>query len=137
MACLDYGRSYTWSFSHSDPVWNANVQMKNTLNKPEVPSFYVPTLIFGKSHAVILNCRAWLDWQYELPDWTGPDTQIFRTGPAGPDWIWTYFLKYFTFQIWFINSHKISPESVKENVRFLDSLDFENLTDFRTGLDVW
>ena len=29
-----------------------------------------------------------------------------------------------------------SPASVMENVRFLDSPDFENLPDFRTGRDV-
>ena len=29
-----------------------------------------------------------------------------------------------------------SPASGKENVRFPDSLDFENLPDFRTGRDV-
>ena len=30
-----------------------------------------------------------------------------------------------------------SPASEKENVRFLDSPDFENLPDFQTGRDVW
>ena len=30
-------------------------------------------------------CRAQPDWAYEFPDWTEPDTQIFRTGPAGQD----------------------------------------------------
>ena len=29
--------------------------------------------------------RARPDWAYEFPDRTGPDTQICRTGPAGPD----------------------------------------------------
>ena len=29
--------------------------------------------------------RAQPDWAYEFPDRTGPDTQICRTGPAGPD----------------------------------------------------
>ena len=33
--------------------------------------------------------RARPDWAYEFPDRTGPDTQICRTGPAGPDWIRT------------------------------------------------
>ena len=33
--------------------------------------------------------RAQLDWAYEFPDRTGPDTQICRTGPAGLDWIRT------------------------------------------------
>ena len=36
------------------------------------------------------DIRARLDWAYEFPDWTGPDTQICWTGPAGPDWIRTY-----------------------------------------------
>ena len=30
-----------------------------------------------------------------------------------------------------------SPASGKENVRFPDSPDFDNLPDIRTGLDVW
>ena len=25
------------------------------------------------------------EWACEFPDWTGPDTQIYRTGPTGPD----------------------------------------------------
>ena len=39
----------------------------------------------------IRNCtdqqdhRAQPDWAYEFPDRTGPDTQICRTGPVGPD----------------------------------------------------
>ena len=33
--------------------------------------------------------RAQPDWAYEFPERTGPDTQICRTGPAGPD---LYFL---------------------------------------------
>ena len=36
--------------------------------------------------------RAWPDWAYEFPDWTGPDTQICWTCPAGPDWIRTCIL---------------------------------------------
>ena len=28
---------------------------------------------------------AQLYWAYEFPDRTGPDTQLCRTGPAGPD----------------------------------------------------
>ena len=33
-----------------------------------------------------MNDRARPDWAYEdLQDRTGPDTQIFWTGPAGPD----------------------------------------------------
>ena len=31
------------------------------------------------------SSRARPDWAYEFPDRTGPDTQICRTGPAGPD----------------------------------------------------
>ena len=46
-----------------------------------------------------LNSRAQLDWVYEFPDQTGPDTQICRTGPAGPNWIQTYIFKHFTKQI--------------------------------------
>ena len=48
--------------------------------------------------------RAQLDWAYEFPDRTGLDTQICRTGPAGPDWIRTYIFKHFTYQVWFIDS---------------------------------
>ena len=40
--------------------------------------------------------RARPDWAYEFPDRTGPDTQICRTGPAGPDWIRTYISRHFT-----------------------------------------
>ena len=40
-------------------------------------------------------------------DQTGPDTQICWTGPAGPDWIQTYILRHFTYQLRVINSHKI------------------------------
>ena len=29
------------------------------------------------------DSRARADWAYEFPDWTGPDTQICRTGPTG------------------------------------------------------
>ena len=32
-----------------------------------------------------VSFRARPDWAYEFPDRTGPDTQIYRTGPAGPD----------------------------------------------------
>ena len=39
--------------------------------------------------------RARPDWAYEFPDRTGPDTQICRTGPAGPDWIQTYISNIF------------------------------------------
>ena len=31
------------------------------------------------------NFRAQLDWAYEFPDRTGPETQICRTYPTGPD----------------------------------------------------
>ena len=46
---------------------------------------YLPTLkslIQGKA---IHPSRAQPDWAYEFPDRTGPDTQIYRTGHAGPD----------------------------------------------------
>jgi hypothetical protein len=33
----------------------------------------------------IIQFRAQPDWAYEFPDRTGRDTQIYRTGPAGPD----------------------------------------------------
>ena len=33
----------------------------------------------------VASDRAQLDWAYEFPDQTGPDTQICRTGPARPD----------------------------------------------------
>jgi hypothetical protein len=93
--------------------------------------------------------RAQPDWAYEFPPRTGPDTQICWTGPV--------IFKHFTYQVWVINSHKIrspdtnlvlkvnnkkkidfvkSPASGKENVRFPNSPDFENLPDFQTGLDV-
>ena len=52
--------------------------------------------------------RAQPDWAHEFPDRTGPDNQICRTGPAGPDWIRTYIFKPCTYQIQVINSHKIS-----------------------------
>ena len=29
--------------------------------------------------------RAQLDWAYEFPDRTGTDTQIYQTGPTGPE----------------------------------------------------
>ena len=32
-----------------------------------------------------LRTRAQPDWAYEFLDRTGPDSQICRTGPAGPD----------------------------------------------------
>ena len=51
--------------------------------------------------------RAWPDWAYEFPDQTGPDTQIYWTGPAQPDWIRTYVFKHFTYQERVINSHQI------------------------------
>ena len=35
--------------------------------------------------ALIIEYRAQPDWAYEFPDRTGPDTQICRTGSAGPD----------------------------------------------------
>ena len=39
---------------------------------------------------IVVDFRAQPDWAYEFLDRTGPDTQICRTGPAGPDWIRTY-----------------------------------------------
>ena len=63
---------------------------------------------------------------------------------AQPDWAKKNFEKKFEIflKIFFgaffssiFNSVK-SPVSGKENVRFPDSLDFENLPDFRTGRDV-
>ena len=36
--------------------------------------------------------RAQTDWTCEFPDWTGPDTKICRTDPAGQDWIRIYIL---------------------------------------------
>ena len=47
------------------------------------------------------------------------------------------FLNFFFLDFFFLifRSFK-SPASGKENVRFPDSPDFENLPDFRTGLDV-
>ena len=106
--------------------------------------------------------RAQQDWAYEFPDRTGPDTQICRTGPAGPDWIRTYNFKFFTIKInkkrknfkkfWkkkkkklkkiffqfffdFISTFK-GPESGKEKNRKSGVRTFENLPDFRTGRDV-
>ena len=58
-------------------------------------------------HISVNFTRAQPDWAYEFPDRTGPDTQICRTGPAGPDWIRTCIFKHFTYQVWVINSHKI------------------------------
>ena len=51
--------------------------------------------------------RAQPDLAYQFSDRTGPDTQICKTGPAGPDWIRTYIFKHSTYQVWVINSHKI------------------------------
>ena len=45
---------------------------------------------------------------------------------------------FFDFFLFFSSTFKsvISPASGNENVRFPDSLDFENLPNFRTGRDV-
>ena len=59
----------------------------------------------GISHSS--SNRARPDWAYEFPDQTGPDTQIFWTGPAGPNWIQSYIFKHFTYQVQVINTHKI------------------------------
>ena len=56
----------------------------------------------------IVYSRARPDWAYDFPDRTGPDTQICRTGPAGPDWIRTYISKHFSYQLQVITSHKIN-----------------------------
>ena len=37
----------------------------------------------GNLYIVLFRARP--DWAYEFPDRTGPDTQICRTGPVGPD----------------------------------------------------
>ena len=46
-----------------------------------------------------------------------------------------FFFNFLDFFLSIFKSVK-SPASGKENVRFLDSPDFENLPDFRTGRDV-
>ena len=38
-----------------------------------------------QSHFGPIEDRAQPDWAFEFPDQTGPDNQICRTGPAGPD----------------------------------------------------
>ena len=55
--------------------------------------------------------RAQPDWVYEFPDRTGRDIQICRTGPAGPNRIWTYTFKHFNYQVWDMNSHKIRSDT--------------------------
>ena len=54
-----------------------------------------------------LHFKAWPDWAYEFPGRSGPDIQICQTGPAGPDWIRTYLLKLFKYQVRVINSLEI------------------------------
>ena len=42
-----------------------------------------------------------------------------------------------SFWFWFFSIFKgVKNQATKENIRFLDSPDFENLPDFRTGSDV-
>ena len=153
-----FGESFVCTPMHS---------LKSTYTLMPVCCCHRPVLL-GKWPLLQVS-RARPDWAYEFPDRTGPDTQICRTGPAGPDWIRTYIFKHFTYQVWVIDSLKIrsvdtnlvskvlnwdvwtikkidfflaifksvkSPASGKENVRFPDSPDFENLPDFRTGRDV-
>ena len=71
------------------------------------------------------KCRARPDWAYEFPDRTGPDTQICRTGPAGPDWIRTYTFQHFTYQLQVIYSHiwchkllNLISKQKKKNLKF-------------------
>ena len=60
----------------------------NVILLPEISSENQPTIITLNCQFVfMISClsRARPDWAYEFPDRTGPDTQICRTGPAGPD----------------------------------------------------
>ena len=41
--------------------------------------------LFEFFHNYVNEIRAQPDWAYEFLDQTGPDTQICRKGPAGPD----------------------------------------------------
>ena len=47
-----------------------------------------------------LSNRAQPVWAYEFPDRTGTGIQICWTGPSGPDLIWTYIFKHFTYKVW-------------------------------------
>ena len=53
------------------------------------PMFYVLCPYDNRAHTQFgpetALTRARPDWEYEFPDLTGPDTQIRRTCPAGPD----------------------------------------------------
>jgi hypothetical protein len=71
------------------------------------------------------DIRARPDWAYEFPDRTGLDTQICRTGPAGPDWIRTYTFQHFTYQLQVIYSHiwchkllNLISKQKKKNLKF-------------------
>ena len=55
----------------------------NCLPKPKIWIFDEKRLYWES--VVRESSRAQPDWEYEFPDRTGQDTQICKTGPAGPD----------------------------------------------------
>ena len=70
----------------------------SNLSKPQKPGNLLPYIFqIGPSINSTLS-RAQPDRAYEFSDRTGPDTQICRTGPAGPDCIRAYIFKHFTYQ---------------------------------------
>ena len=60
---------------------NIGVFEPNTIERLKKVSTY---LLHAPTYYTMVN-RARPDWAYEFSDWTGPDTQICQTGPAGPD----------------------------------------------------
>ena len=70
-------------------------------------------VVLGQSRNKSIISRAQPDWTYEFPDQTGPDTQICRTGPAGPDWIQTESgLKFLTFYLTTSMGYQLSYDKV-------------------------